>query len=123
MKKLFMLLLCFCVKIAYCQQAVRINGEDAIKHIGEVVRVHDSLISGRIYKDSTAVLEFGESAGSHHFTVLFIAGKMMEPPNIKLINFFKDAKSTIEGLLLSINGSPTIVLHDLKNVRTDYHPQ
>lgn len=95
-----------------------IMAKDAYKHIGERITVKDSVYYGKIYNDSTAVVELGNRRLIAPLTVIFSAGKNPRLSNPRYVaDSLQKSRISVKGLILLIKGHPTIIVsdwHDLK---------
>jgi hypothetical protein len=97
-----------------------IKANEAYKHIGELVIVHDSLYSASFFKDSIAVAQIGNPVDKHSLTAIFISNvKNIEPK--KFLTMFQLSKISLKGIIILSNNKPLMMFYGTKNTWMDYH--
>lgn len=120
MKKIFFigLFILFLSSKAFSQEVIM--AKEAYKHVGERITVKDSVYFGKVYNDSTAVVELGNRRLIAPLTVIFSAGKnpQLADPNY-VYNHLQRSRISVNGLILMIKGHPTIIVSDWKALKID----
>lgn len=94
--------------------------KDAYRHIGEKMSVKDSVYYGKVYNDSTAVVELGNRRLIAPLTVIFSAGKNPRLSDPKFVtDYLQKSRITVNGLILLIKGHPTIIVSDWHDLKID----
>jgi hypothetical protein len=97
-----------------------IMAKDAYRHIGEKIIVKDSVYYGKVYNDSTAVVELGNRRLIAPLTVIFSAGKNPRLADPKFIaEYLQKSRISVNGLILLIKGHPTIIISDWNALKVD----
>lgn len=97
-----------------------IMAKDAYRHIGEKMSVKDSVYYGKVYNDSTAVVELGNRRLIAPLTVIFSAGKNPRLSDPKFVaDYLQKSRITVNGLILLIKGHPTIIVSDWHDLKVD----
>ena len=94
--------------------------KEAYKHVGEKLTVKDSVYFGKVYNDSTAVVELGNRRLIAPLTVIFSAGKnprLADPAFIS--NYLQKSRISVKGLIMLIKGHPTIIVTDWNDFKVD----
>ena len=97
-----------------------IMAKEAYKHVGEKLTVKDSVYFGKVYNDSTAVVELGNRRLIAPLTVIFSAGKnpRLSDPNF-ISNYLQKSRISVKGLIMLIKGHPTIIVTDWNDFKVD----
>jgi hypothetical protein len=97
-----------------------IKADEAYKHIGELVIVHDSLYSAKFFKDSIAVAQIGNPRDKHSLTAIFIFNVNNIEPK-KFLTMFQLSKVSLKGLIVLSDNKPLMMFNGTKNTWLDYH--
>ena len=120
MKKLLLIIpfLLFLNKKTFAQHVIM--AKEAYRHVGERLTVRDSVYFGKVYNDSTAVVELGNRRYIAPLTVIFSAGKnkLLDDPKF-VSNYLQRGKISVNGLILMIKGHPTILVSDWNALKVD----
>ena len=109
MKQLLILLFFLIIKNQAFAQVIR--AKEAYRHVGEMITVKDSVYFGKVYNDSTAVVELGNRRLISPLTVIFSAGKdpRLSDPNFISV-YLQSSRISVSGLIMLIKGHPTIIV-------------
>ncbi len=118
-KKLFFVILFFTVvKNKSFGQAIM--AKEAYKHVGELITIKDSVYFGKVYNDSTAVVELGNRRLIAPLTVIFNAGKnvKLSDPNF-ITGYLQRSRISVSGFVMLIKGHPTLIVTNWRDLRVD----
>ena len=95
-----------------------IMARDAYKHIGERITVKDSVYFGKVYNDSTAVIELGNRRFIAPLTVIFSAGKNPRLADPRFVSsYLQSGRIRVNGLILLIKGHPSMIVSDWSDLK------
>jgi hypothetical protein len=97
------------------------------KNIGQIVTVHDSVYSGQLINDTTAMYVLGNADPNLGLTVIHCIKKGMQfasQPS-KFIRGIQNGTINVTGALFLINNAPTMIVRDRKSFswRGTYQPR
>jgi hypothetical protein len=92
-----------------------INAKDAYNHIGQLVIVQDSIYSGTIVNDSTAVCQIGVKTNIPRLTMVFIGKAQIAPLDQRFVHTFQKYKVEIYGIITGTAQAPRMVIHSGTN--------
>jgi len=114
---IFVLLFIFLFsKISFSQHVIM--AKDAFKHVGERITVKDSVYFGKVYNDSTAVVELGNRRLIAPLTVIFSAGKNPRLSDPRFVaSYLQSGRISVNGLILLIKGHPSMIVSDWNDLK------
>jgi hypothetical protein len=116
-KQVFLILL-FSVLVknkTFGQQVIM--AREAYKHVGQMTTVRDSVYFGKVYNDSTAVVELGNRRYIAPLTVVFSAGKNPILSDPRFIGDIQRSRIPVTGLIMLIKGHPTLIVLNWRNFK------
>ena len=85
-----------------------------------MLTVKDSVYFGKVYNDSTLVVELGNRRLIAPLTVIFSAGKnpKLAEPNF-VAAYLQRTKISVSGFVMLVKGHPTIIVTNWRDLKVD----
>ena len=116
---IFTFFILFVFVASSCAQQV-IRAKEAYRHVGERLIVRDSVYFGKVYNDSTVVVELGSRRLISPLTVIFSAGKNPRLSDQRyLSSYLQSGRISVYGVILLIKGHPSMIVSDWNNLKFD----
>ena len=116
MKKIYLLLFAFVLTLSVSAQSY--TPEEAVKHVGENVKVCGKIFGGRFFetsKDAPTLLNVGAAFPSSPFTIMItkeVRQKMGNAPEIEL----KEKNVCVTGKVILFKEKPEIIVEESKQL-------